>query len=180
MMDKNSSDLLRRLQQPPPKKHSSHSRNAILVLVGVVALILLVLLLVHQRDISFDPTKTKSSSGPKQKIVFTGELKQNDLALSAADEKRLEQTLGDVGDRFKHVLVWVEKDDKYAKLGPDTELRYQITLVTHDGARIKSVIHRAKQSRVVEAIAKRIERDVEAYLKIEPGKNPPGSFTNTN
>ncbi len=175
--DRNTEDLLRRLQAEPPKK-SNQTRNALLLFGGVVLFILLALVVVKQKEFQFNPTKTSASSNLTQKIVFTGELKMRDLDLTPTQQKRLEQLLDYTGDRFKQIQIWAEKDNKYDELKPGTEVRFQITLVTHDGARIKSVVNRAKHGRVVDAIAQRIEKDVEAYLRTEPGKNPPGSFTN--
>ena len=179
MSDKNTSDLLRRLNTPPPKKNNN-TRNALILLGGVAVLILLALIFVGQKEIHFDPVKNTTSTGNTQQVIFTGELKMRDLGLTDADQKKLDRLLAETTARFKQVQIWVERDNKYDTVGPGTELRYQVFLLTHDGATIRSVVHRSKQGNLVNALKARIDKDTADYLRTNPGKNPPGSFTNTN
>ena len=160
-------------------RSKSHHRSAYLLLGVLAALIVVAMILAKDQTLQINPDHASSNAFVK-KIVFTGDLKMPDLGLTDTDLNRLGSSLNRYADNFKQIRIWAEKQDSYAAMGPNTELRYKVTVITKDEVRIQSVVSRSTPARLVDDMLRRLQEDVTRYHETR-GKvdSKPGSFSNT-
>lgn len=170
-------ELFRRLSAP--KRPDHRTRNAAVVLALFLCALLTAALLYGARN----PLKNlgAAESTFTRKIVYTGALKERDLALTPADRTRLDAALELYAQRVDQVRIWVEKQDAYAPMRPDTELRFRVTILGRDGERIASVTTRATQGELVERLLWRLKEDASRFLDYRKAheNEKVGTFTNT-
>lgn len=163
---------------PPKRKTHNYARDLLFVLLGLVV----VLIFFGSRSrFDFHSNDYKGHADIKQKLVYDGELDPKKLGLPEAHFRPLERLLKRELPNLQQIRIHIERQDPYAKLQDDTELRYWFVITLKNGKRVRSVISRAPRKELVARLTRRLDDDLTRYREAahKLGKERIDSFTNT-
>lgn len=117
------------------------------------------------------------SRNPERKLSFSGDLDRK--AFSAKEVERLMAFIKRHDATIESVVVQTSIQDRYRAVTDSTELMFEIRMVMIDGGTISAPTRRAVRGNLVTAILEKLDKDIQAYEKINKKSDKVKSLINT-
>nr|WP_321513250.1 hypothetical protein [uncultured Pseudodesulfovibrio sp.] len=151
------------------RRHSSRTmewtRNILLILLAVIALVIF-----FNLDIMRHGDSVFTNSAKKQ-LKFSGALHYKDFTDKEID--RITDYIKVRKKLFKEIKIDAAPQDSYKKVSPSTQVLFEIHVTMADGFTFSTPVRRTQRAQLSKAIVSKLDKDVQAYLKLKKeGKNP--------
>lgn len=152
-------------------KTAEHTRNFFLVVLAVMMIVIFFNLdIIREGESVFSKTSEK-------KLKFTGDLGRSDF--TKKEVAKVMKFLKKYDKLYQEVIIQTSKQDSYKKVGPTSEILFDIRINMIDGSSVTTPTRRIKRNKLSPEIIAKLKKDLKAYKELKDKGTKVKSLVNT-
>lgn len=153
-------------------KTSERVRNILMILFALAVVVIFFNLDFVQKGESI------FSRSASSKLRFAGDLSKQEY--SDKEFERLRLFIERYGKKVESATIETTVESAYRKLGPKTQVLYEVHVVMESGSTISTPTRRVTRGKLVDDILFKMKKDFKAYLQLEEKGKKIKSLINTS